>query len=261
MWLIDSHIHLDYEQFSEDFDAVLERAYAADVREMITIGCRPESCKKAIRLAETYPSIYATVGVHPHQAAETNDEEMDWLREQLQHPRVVGLGECGLDYFYMNSPKEVQQSVFRKHAELSLETDMPLIIHTRDAEEDTIDILQGVAQGRMYRGLIHCFSGSSALVEACLEMGFYFSISGLVTFVKSLHKPIKTIPLDRLLIETDAPYLAPSPHRGERNEPAFVRHTAEKLAKVKGVSLEELAEYTTRNTRTVFRLPEPSTES
>lgn len=253
--LIDSHVHLDFDKFDQDRDAVIERAHAANVQTMITIGCRLPSCKKAIAIAEQNPSIYATVGVHPHQAAETDDEELGEIEALLQHPKVVGLGETGLDYFYMNSPKEVQLDVFRKHIQLSQRSDMPLIIHTRDAEDDTIRLLQEEHNGKPYKGVIHCFTGSLELAQTCMDLGFYISISGIATFVKSLQKVIKQLPVERLLVETDAPYLAPVPHRGERNEPAYVRHTAEKLAGLFDLPLSTFASHTTANTRTLFNLP------
>lgn len=253
--LIDSHVHLDFDKFDSDRSEVIARAHSADVQTMITIGCRLDSCKKAIAIAEQNPSVFATVGVHPHQAAETDDEEMAAIEDLLNHPKVVGLGETGLDYFYMNSPQETQLKVFRQHIKLSQKTDMPLIIHTRDAEEDTIRLLQEEYNGTPYKGVIHCFTGSLHLAQECMDLGFYISISGIATFVKSLQKVIKQLPLERLLVETDAPYLAPAPHRGERNEPAYVRHTAQKLADLFDLPLSEFAQHTTSNTKTLFNLP------
>jgi TatD DNase family protein len=255
--LIDSHLHLDFDDFQSDLEMILQRAQQAGVVQMISIGCRPDSSRRAIALAEAHDCIFATAGVHPHQAAETNDDELLELEEMFAHPRVVGLGECGLDYFYMNSPKEIQQDVFRKQIRLSLKHDLPIIIHTRDAEEDTLAILREEAPDGL-RGVIHCFSSTLPFAEACLEMGLYISVSGLITFVKSLQKVVKQLPLERLLVETDSPYLAPVPHRGARNEPAYVYHTAAKCAGLFGLSLEEFVSHTTSNTRTLFGLPTPS---
>lgn len=253
--LIDSHLHLDVEAFHEDREDVIVRAKEAGVEALVCIGTGLASTKRAIALAETHPMIFATTGTHPHQAGQTTPEEIAAMRELLEHPRVVGAGEVGLDYFYMKSPKEVQIDVFRQWIRISQETQMPLIIHTRDAEEDTLRLFREESNGEPYRGVIHCFSGSLSFAEACIEMGFYISLSGIVTFAKSLQKIVKRLPPERLLIETDAPYLAPAPHRGKRNEPAFVRDTAVKVAKVLGMELEALAEITAANTRTLFSLP------
>jgi len=254
--LIDTHLHLDFETFDGEVPALLERAQQAEVKAMITIGCGLESCKRAIALAEEHPNIFAAVGVHPHGAKLSSDEEIDAIRNFLQHPKVVGIGETGLDYFYMKSPKETQQLRFRQLARMSLETDIPLIIHTRDAEEDTLQILREESQGRPYKGVIHCFSGTLPFAQACIEMGFYISISGMITFIKSVQKVVKKLPVERLLVETDAPFLAPNPHRGQRNEPSYVRHTAERLAKLFKMSLLELSQHTTRNSQELFGLPD-----
>lgn len=253
--LIDSHVHLDFPKFDTDRESVIERAHQADVKAMITIGCRPDSCRRAIEIAEAHPSIYAALGVHPHQAGETSPEEITAIRAMLSHPKVVGVGESGLDYHYMNSPQDVQLSVFRQWINISQEEDLPLIIHTRDAEDDTVRLLREEYTGSPYRGVIHCFTGTRKFAETCIEMGFYISISGIATFAASLQDVIRHLPLDRLLVETDAPYLAPAPHRGKRNEPAYVRHTAQSLARLFGISLAELSQQTTANTRALFRLP------
>lgn len=253
--LIDSHVHLDFSKFDNDRELVIARAQQADVKRMITIGCGIDSSRRAIQIAENNPSVYAAIGVHPHQAGETNPEEIAAIRSLLSHPKVVGVGETGLDYHYMNSPKEVQLDVFRQFIRISQAEDLPLIIHTREAEEDTLRLLQEESTGVPYRGVMHCFTGTKPFADACIALGFYISISGIATFVPSLQEIIKTLPLDRLLVETDAPYLAPAPHRGKRNEPAYVRHTAQTLARLFDISLAELSQQTTANTQTLFRLP------
>lgn len=253
-FLIDSHLHLDMEAFEEDQEQVIKRAFESNIESMITIGTGSESCLRGIKLAQKYEGLYATVGVHPHSASLADFDEIARIRELLKAPEVVGLGEVGLDYFYMNSPKETQLDVFRKMTRMSLETEMPIIIHTRDAEADTLKILDEERAGQQISGVIHCFSGSQELAERCIEMGLYISLSGMITFIKSLQKVVKHLPLSRLLVETDAPFLAPAPHRGERNEPAYVRFTAEKLARLQKVSIEELALQTVANTKKLFRL-------
>ncbi len=258
--LIDSHVHLDYDTFDSDRQDVIDRAHEAGVHTMITIGCRLPSIHRAIQIAERHPSIYAAIGIHPHQAAETNPDEMRTIQSLLKHPKVVGVGETGLDYFYQKSPQEIQRQVFRQSIQISQQSELPLIIHTRDAEEDTLRLLREEHSGSPYRGVIHCFTSTLPFAEACIEMGFYLSISGIATFAKSLQKVIKQLPLHRLLVETDAPYLTPVPHRGERNEPAYVRHTAQKLADLFKMPLDELASQTTANTRALFQLPHNSSQ-
>ncbi|MBU50443.1 MAG: hypothetical protein CL920_17330 [Deltaproteobacteria bacterium] len=256
--LIDSHLHLDMEPFDADRDEAIARAADGGVSQMITIGCGLASSHRAIAIAEAHQNVFVAVGVHPHSAAEATEEELEGLEGLLSHPKVVGIGEVGLDFFYMNSPKEDQLRVFRHFARLSMRTGMPLVIHTRDAEEETIELLEEVREGKPFCGVIHCFSGSANLAERCLEMGFYLSIPGIVTFSKSLKRVVKKLPLDRLLVETDAPFLAPKPHRGKRNEPAFVVETARAVAKLLGVSLEEVVAKTSENTRALFGLREES---
>ena len=255
---IDSHLHLDMSAFDHDRDNVIARGLDAGVVQMITIGCGLASSLRAIELAHEYPFIFATVGVHPHDAASANAEELEGIEKLLSEPKVVGIGEVGLDYHYMNSPKEAQQEIFRYFIRLALQSGYPLIIHSRDAEEDTLRILEEERQNQQIKGVIHCFNGSQNFAEKCLEMGFYLSVPGIITFSKALKKIIKKVPLSKLLIETDAPYLAPKPHRGNRNEPAYVTETGHKLAKILDVSSSELFKETTNNTRHLFGLPSVS---
>ncbi|MCB9637590.1 MAG: TatD family hydrolase [Myxococcales bacterium] len=253
--IIDTHMHLDQEPFDQDREEVLSRARKAGVQQMITIGCGLASSQQAVLLAEQNDDIFATVGVHPHDAGTTSEEEFAALEALAKHPKVVAIGEIGLDYFYMNSPKETQLEVFRRYLALAQSLELPFIIHTRDAEEDTLVLFEEAAQRGPLRGVIHCFSGTLPFAERCLEMGLYLSIPGMITFVSSIKKVVKALPLERLFVETDSPYLAPTPFRGQRNEPAFVRQTALALADLLQVSPQIVAETTTRNAQQLFGLP------
>jgi len=249
--LVDSHCHLDYPDFATDGLAeVVNRARAAGVGHFLTICTEIAKFPQILAVAEAYPFIDCTVGTHPHHAADAGEIHItrDEIVALTKNPKVVGIGETGLDYYYDHSPRDEQQRVFATHIEAALETDLPLVIHTRDADADTIRLMADVGQ-RKVRGVMHCFSGTPYLAEASLDLGFYISFSGIVTFKKSeeLREIAKTVPLDRILVETDSPYLAPMPHRGKRNEPAFVVHTAQLVAELKGVSTEELAARTTEN--------------
>lgn len=250
--LVDSHCHLDYPEFA-DLDEVARRAHAAGVGCMLTIGTSMLKFPGVLAVAEARDDIYCTVGVHPHEAGKEDMVTVSGLLQHAQHPKVVGIGETGLDYFYEHSPREAQQQSFRTHIEAAREAQLPVIVHTRDADEDTLDILADEMQKGAYPGLIHCFSATEAFAKAAVALGLYISISGIITFKKAdaLRAAVATVPLDRLLVETDAPYLAPLPHRGKPNEPAYTRLTAEKLADIKGVSFDEVAQATTDN---FFRL-------
>jgi TatD DNase family protein len=251
---VDSHCHLNYPEFTDDMDAVIQRARDVGINKMLTICTEIAEAQAVLDLASAHDELYCTVGVHPHEA-KLAVEQGD-LYEQLKHftqfKKVIGLGETGLDYYYEHSPKAAQQEAFNTHIRLSKETGLPLIVHTRDAEPDTIAQLKQ-EQGNI-TGVIHCFSGSQWLSDQALELGFYISISGIATFNKAqgIRDTIKTVPLDRLLVETDAPYLAPVPFRGKRNEPSFMIHTAKVVAELKGVSMEELAASTTANFNCLF---------
>jgi TatD DNase family protein len=256
--LIDSHCHLNFPEFTQDLEAVLQRATENGVGMMLTINTKLEEAKDLQAIADKYPQVYCTVGVHPHEAAHyTNGYEGDTLLNQLkklaQHPRVIGIGETGLDYYYDNSPRQEQIASFSDHIRASVELNLPLIIHTRDADEDTIACLKEVGQGKA-RGVFHCFSGSAELANQALSLGFYVSFSGILTFktAESLRQIAQQVPLDRVLVETDAPFLTPVPNRGKRNEPAFTRYTAELLANIKNLSYSAIETATTNNFFTLF---------
>ena len=252
--LVDSHCHLDFPDFAEEGAAVVERARAAGVGTMVTICTHVSKFKQVHDVAMRSSCVVCTVGVHPHHAAEELEgASVDRLVELAALPKVVGIGETGLDFFYDHSPRPAQEESFRRHMKSCVISGLPAVVHSRDADSETLRILREEGAGRGLTGLIHCFSGSRAMAEEALELGFYLSISGIVTFKKAeaLRETIAAVPLDRLLVETDAPYLAPIPHRGKRNEPAFVTHTAAAVAKVKGVGVAAFAEQTTAN---FFRL-------
>ena len=246
MSLVDSHCHLDDEKFDADRAQVIERALAAGVETMMAIGTGGE-LDVAIQQAERYPFIYATIGVHPHDAAKATPDTFARLRDLAAHPKVLAIGEIGLDYHYDFSPRDVQRSVFERQLELAAEFGKPIVIHTREAWEDTMAQVTSLPHG----GIMHCFTGDAAQAQQALDLGFHLSFGGVLTFPKaeSLREAARIVPEDRLLVETDCPYLAPVPHRGKRNEPAFVVDTARRLADVRGVTPETIAECTTRNFR------------
>jgi TatD DNase family protein len=249
--VIDSHCHLDNEQFNPDREAVIERALAAGVKRMVAVGTGdgPPDLEVGVRLADRHEAIYATVGVHPHDASKATDNNYTQLSELLKHPKVIALGEIGLDYHYDHSPREVQKAVFIEQMRVAADAHMPIVIHTREAWDDTFDLLEQYWKPTGLAGIMHCFSGGPKEAERSLELGFYLSFGGIITFPKSLdiQAAAYTTPSDRLLIETDAPFLAPVPNRGKRNEPAFIARTAEKLANLRGVTVEEIVATTTAN--------------
>ena len=252
-FLVDSHCHLDFPDYAGKVDEVMARAQAAGVGVCLSIGTELKRFPGVKAVAEKFPNVWCSVGVHPHEAEkELQDDEAALIREAA-HPKVAGIGETGLDYYYEHSPRVPQQQNFRAHIAAARQTGLPVIVHTRDADDDTIDILRGEMAKGAFTGLIHCFTRTQKLADAALEMGLYISVSGIATFKNSapLRDVIKTVPLERLLVETDAPYLAPVPYRGKTNEPAFVVHTAKMLAELKGVTESELAGATTEN---FFRL-------
>jgi TatD DNase family protein len=248
--VIDSHCHLDSKQFDQDRDAVIERALEAGVESMVAIGTGdgPPDLEAGIRLADRYPCFYATVGVHPHDAAKATPETFTRLRELLKHPKVIAIGEIGLDYHYDFSPREVQRDVFIEQMRIAAEARKPIVIHTREAWADTTALLR---QNWAGSGIMHCFSGGLAEAREALDLGFYLSFGGILTFPKAieLREAARAAPEDRILVETDAPYLAPVPKRGKRNEPAFMLETARKLAELRGVSVESIAQATGENFR------------
>lgn len=251
--LVDSHCHLEFPALASEIDAVMARARAAGVGVCISISTKLETFPRVRDIAARFDDVWCSVGVHPHEAAVEPLRDAAPLIERADDPKVVGIGETGLDYFYLHSPRAAQAANFRAHIEAACRTKLPLIVHTRDAEDDTVAILRDEMAKGAFTGVLHCFTGSKMLAEAALDLGFYISVSGIATFKNSeaLRAVLKEVPLDRLLVETDAPYLAPAPHRGKRNEPAFVVHTAATLAELKSVAAEELARATTEN---FFRL-------
>jgi TatD DNase family protein len=252
--LIDSHCHLDY--FTAELDSILARAAEAGVGELVTIGTTFDQSQVIRALAETHDNVWCTVGVHPQSAAKAPVPTPEALAALADHPKVVGIGESGLDYFYDSAPKDVQQDSFRAHIRAARLADIPLCIHARAADEDIAAILREEREeGGDYDFLLHCFSSGRGLAEAALEMGGYFSFSGILTFPKSMENReiARDIPADRLLVETDAPYLAPVPFRGKRNEPSYVAKTAAALAQVRGMTPEALADLTTASFRRLFR--------
>ncbi len=253
--LIDSHCHLDYYTEAELPD-VLARARAAGVGELVSIGTRLDQSRKIRDLVGDLPNVWCTVGIHPHSAAEQPIPPPEEIAALADHPRVIGIGEAGLDYFYDKAPRDIQADAFRAQIRAARLAGVPICIHTRDAEADTGAILaEETAEGGPFDFLLHCFSSHRSLAEQAVAMGGYVSFSGILTFPKSteLRAAAADLPLDRLLVETDAPYLAPAPYRGKRNEPAFVAHTARVLAEVRGLTPEALAETTTANFRRLFR--------
>jgi TatD DNase family protein len=252
--LIDSHCHLDYFQ-AEEIGGILARATAAGVGEMVTIGTRLAEFPKLRALAEAHPNVWCTVGVHPHNAGEGVVPTPEALAAETAHPRIIGIGESGLDYFYDKAPRDRQHANFRAHIRAARLSGLPLAIHARDADSDIAAILQDEwDEGGKFGFVLHCFSSTRALAEAGVALGGYVSFSGILTFPKSneLREIARDVPADRLLVETDAPYLAPVPNRGKRNEPAYVVHTAAVLARVRGMEPEALAELTTANFRRLF---------
>ncbi|HEY6406889.1 MAG TPA: TatD family hydrolase [Ktedonobacteraceae bacterium] len=253
--LVDSHTHLDISRFNADRESVIQAALTGGVTRMIDPGCDLASSRAAIALAKAHPGVvFAGVGVHPHEATTYNDAVEAQFRELVRDPSVVAIGEFGLDYYRMHSPKEVQRAVFCAHLELARACDLPCIIHIRDAHDDVMELLR--AHGRGLRGVFHCFSGDVAQAEECLTfVGFMISFAGPLTRQgNALPEVARVAPLDRVLVETDSPYLVPKPLRAKRNEPLFVKHVAEKLAEIRGISLEEIAHVTTANAVRLFGL-------
>jgi TatD DNase family protein len=251
--IVDSHCHLDYKGLVEDLPGVLERAEGAGVGLMLTIGTRVKQADAILKIAEAHPNVWCTIGTHPHHAAEEPDVTAQQLIDLARHPKVVGIGEAGLDYHYDFSPREVQARSFRVHIAAARETGLPLVIHSRQAEDDTASILEDEYRQGAFHPLLHCFTSKRELAERGLALGAYVSFSGILTYKngEDIRAVAKDVPLDRMLVETDAPYLAPVPYRGKPNEPAYVVKTLEKLAEVKGIAAPEMARITSEN---FFRL-------
>ncbi len=260
MRLIDSHCHLDDKQFDGDREEMIQRARGAGVGTMLSIGTGdgPPDLECAIRLAERHPFVYATIGVHPHEARKATLETFDRMRELAKHPRVLAIGEIGLDYHYDFSPRQTQREVFAAQLDLASESGLPIVIHTREAWDDTLEAVR--AWGHPVRGIMHCFTGSREQAKQALDLGFHLAFGGVLTFPKAeeVREAARLCPADRLLVETDCPYLAPVPHRGKRNEPAFLVETVKRLAMARGEDAEEVAERTAGNFEELLRCRPPS---
>lgn len=258
MLLVDSHCHLNFPDFKDDLEAVISRARAEGVGVMQTICTELEEFEEVSAIASQHAGIFCSVGVHPNESELKSKADLQALLSRTSHPKVIGVGETGLDYYYTHSSRPVQQESFRIHIAAARDSGLPVIVHTRDADEDTVAILADEMKKGAFKGLIHCFTSSQYLADKALEMGLYISISGIVTFksAQAIRDVVKTVPLDRLLVETDAPFLAPMPFRGKRNEPAYTRHTNKMVADLKQVSEEECARATTDN---FFRLFDKAT--
>ena len=253
--IIDSHAHLDYPQFEAQLDDVIGRAASLGVREMITIGVKLSTAERPRKLAEKYDNIWFSAGIHPHEAGnEADASNYEAIRDAVDHPRCVAVGEAGLDYFYDHAPRQAQEDSFRTQIAVARDTGLPIIVHARDADDDMIDILTDEMHKGAFTGVLHCFSSGAALAQAALEIGFYISFSGIITFNKSetLREIAKSVPLSRILVETDSPYLAPTPYRGKTNEPGYTRYVCEKVAEIKQVELSEMARQTRQNTYELF---------
>lgn len=255
--LIDSHVHLDDGRFDGDRDILIESLKSNNIEMVINIGADLETSVASVDLANKYQNVYAAVGVHPHSAKEVNTMVMEQLKELTLNEKVVAIGEIGLDFYYDNSPRDIQRKWFIEQLKLAKELDLPVIIHTRDAAQETFDILKNNQNGNV-RGVLHCYSGSPEMALEYIKMGFYISLGGPVTFknARVAREVAEAVPLDKLLIETDCPYLTPEPYRGKRNEPLYVKYVAEKLAEVKKISYEELVKATNRNTKRLFGISE-----
>lgn len=255
--LIDSHAHIQSKEYNGETAAVIQRASQAGVAQIVVVGGAGDmsSNTAAVTLAESWTNLYATVGMHPHDAKDVGEEELHELRRLAAHPKVIAVGETGLDYYYNHSPREVQRRVFTQFICLAEETGLPLVVHERDAASDALELLRSAGAGKI-RGVIHCFTGDYDAACAYLDLGFYLSFTGIITFknAEPLRDVVRKVPLDNMFVETDSPYLTPVPHRGKRNEPAYVRFVAETVASVKHVSLQDVADITTRNVQHLFRI-------
>lgn len=251
---IDSHAHLDDERFDEDREALINSLKENKIDLVFNIGADIKSSKASVNLANKYENIYAVVGVHPHDAKDVSEDYLNELRELSKEEKVVAIGEIGLDFYYDNSPREEQRKIFKEQLDLAKELNLPVVIHTRDANQETFDILKEWAKDGEVKAVLHCYSGSVELALEYIKLGFYISLGGPVTFKKSkVPKEVaKVVPIDKLLIETDCPYLTPEPYRGKRNEPKYVQYTAETIAELRGITIEELAEATSTNAKKFF---------
>ncbi|MGH7827542.1 MAG: TatD family hydrolase [Candidatus Binatia bacterium] len=257
--LIDSHAHIQGPEYAGEIEAIVQRAGEAGVERIIVVGGAGDlsSNEAALALAESHPALYATVGMHPHDAKDVGQEELEKLEKLTANPKVIAVGETGLDFYYSHSPHNVQRNIFARFIGMARKTGLPLVVHERDAHEDVADLLRREGAGQV-RGVIHCFTGDYAAAQRYLGLGFHLSFTGIITFknADALRDVVRRVPLERIFVETDSPYLTPVPFRGKRNEPAYVRFVAETIARVKELSLEEVAETTTRNVENLFALRE-----
>ena len=264
--IIDTHAHLDFPDFKDDLDDVIKRAGEVGVEYIINVGTSVDTSIKSLELAKKYDHIYASVGIHPNAASNVSSDDWSRIEALAEESKVVAIGETGLDYYRDLSPREAQRRVFREQLRVALEADLPALVHDREAHADTLQIIEEAAAGQgaaSCRGVLHAFSGSYSMACGAIDVGWYISIAGPVTYpnAKGLRSLVSRLPLNRILVETDCPSLAPQPRRGKRNEPAYVRWVVEQIAEAKGLSFDDVAEVTTRNARTLFGLPEPNTEA
>jgi TatD DNase family protein len=255
MMLIDSHAHLEMPEFKKDLESVIQRAKESGVEYIFTVGTEKKDWKRALEIANSHPSIYAILGVHPHNAKEIDEESYRILKGLCQDEKVKAYGEIGLDFFRNLSPRDIQLKRFREQIGLARELGLPIVVHDREAHQETLDILKS-EKAEECGGIIHCFSGDDEMAKVCIDMGFYISIPGSITFKNAagFREVVRKIPLESLLVETDAPFLTPEPFRGKRNEPGYVRYTAQKVAEIKKVPFEKVAAITTENALRVYRL-------
>ena len=253
--LIDSHAHIQGKEYAGEAEAVIARARAAGVETIIAVGGAGDmsSNSEAVALAARFENVYATVGMHPHDAKDVGAGELQSLRELASQPKVVAVGETGLDYYYNHSPHDVQRRVFAQFIHMARDTELPIVVHERDAAEEAEELLRCEGAGKL-RGVIHCFTGNYEAACAYLDLGFYLSFTGIITFknAEPLREVVRKVPLEKIFVETDSPFLTPVPHRGKRNEPAYVRFVAETIADVKGIALDDVAQVTTANVRALF---------
>ena len=252
--IFDSHAHYDSSKFNEDRDELLNSMAENGIGTIVNSGASWKSVSEVVELAEKYPFVYAAIGLHPDEVGDLNEERFEFMKKQCRHDKVVAVGEIGLDYYWDNEPHEVQKKWFVKQLELARELDLPVIIHSRDSAEDTLNIMR--EHGKGLRGVIHCFSYSKELAEEYIKMGFHIGIGGVVTFKngKKLKEIAASIPLERILLETDCPYLAPEPHRGKRNSSLYIPHIAQEIADLRGITYEEVVAQTEKNARELFRI-------
>ena len=257
--LVDSHAHLEMPEFQKDLEEVIQRAKESGVEYIFTVGTEKKDWKRALEISHSHPRVFAILGVHPHNAKEIDDRTYPILKDLCRNEKVRAYGEIGLDFFRNHSPREVQIKRFREQIALAKELHLPIVIHDRDAHEETLEILKS-EKAEVYGGIIHCFSGDYRMAKECIDMGFYISVPGTITFKNAgeFQEIVRNLPLESLLVETDAPFLAPVPFRGKRNEPGFVPYTAQKIAELKKVPFEKVAEVTTANALRVFKLKTPS---